>query len=199
MVFGKHAGRLQPGERLLVHGGTSGIGTMAIQIARARGAVVYTTAGTPRKVAFCRELGAELAINYRDEMFEDRLAQETDGQGVDVVLDNMGASYLPRNMVALGVGGRLVVIGLQGGVKGELNLGMLLAKRGTVYAAGLRGRSPAEKATIVAETHANVWPLIESGAVRPIIDRVLTLDDAAEAHRLVESSEHIGKVLLRVR
>jgi putative PIG3 family NAD(P)H quinone oxidoreductase len=199
MVFGKHAGRLQPGERLLVHGGTSGIGTMAIQIARARGAVVYTTAGTPRKVAFCRELGAELAINYRDEMFEDRVAQETDGQGVDVVLDNMGASYLPRNMVALGVGGRLVVIGLQGGVKGELNLGMLLAKRGTVYAAGLRGRSPAEKATIVAETHANVWPLIESGAVRPIIDRVLTLDDAAEAHRLVESSEHIGKVLLRVR
>ncbi|HKC27908.1 MAG TPA: NAD(P)H-quinone oxidoreductase [Jatrophihabitans sp.] len=199
MVFGAHAGRLQAGERLLVHGGTSGIGTMAIQVARARGAVVYATAGTPRKVAFCRDLGAELAINYREELFEARIAEETDGRGVDVVLDNMGASYLPRNMSALAVAGRLVVIGLQGGVKGELNLGMLLAKRGTVHAAGLRGRPLAEKAAIVAETHANVWPLIECGAVRPIIDRVLTLDDAAEAHRLVESSEHIGKVLLRTR
>ena len=199
MVFGAVAGRLQPGERLLVHGGTSGIGTMAIQVAKARGATVYATAGTPRKVAACHDLGAEVAINYRDELFEERVAAETRGHGVDVVLDNMGAVYLERNMAALGIGGRLIVLGLQGGVKGELNLGMLLAKRATVHAAGLRARPLAEKAAVVAETHANVWPLIESGAVRPVIDRVLTLDDAAEAHRLVESSEHIGKVLLRVR
>jgi putative PIG3 family NAD(P)H quinone oxidoreductase len=199
MVFGTHAGRLQPGERLLVHGGTSGIGTIAIQIAHARGAIVLSTAGTPRKVAFARELGADVAINYRDEVFDQRVEAETDGRGVDVVLDNMGASYLTRNLASLAIGGRLIVLGLQGGVKGELNLGMLLAKRATVHAAGLRARPPADKAAVVAETHANVWPMIEAGSVRPIIDRVLTLDDAAEAHRLLESSEHIGKVLMRVR
>jgi putative PIG3 family NAD(P)H quinone oxidoreductase len=199
MVFGPTAGRLQPGERLLVHGGSSGIGTMAIQIAHGRGAIVLTTAGTPRKVQFCRELGADVAINYRDEVFDDRVQAETDGYGVDVVLDNMGASYLPRNIASLAVGGRLIVLGLQGGVKGDLNLGLLLGKRATVHAAGLRGRPAAQKADIVAETQANVWPMIEAGTVRPIIDRILTLDDAGEAHRLMESSEHIGKVLLRVR
>jgi putative PIG3 family NAD(P)H quinone oxidoreductase len=199
MTFGPYAGRLQPGERFLVHGGTSGIGTMAIQVAHARGAIVYATAGTARKVAVCRSLGAQVAINYREEVFDERIATETGGQGVDVILDNMGAAYLGRNVASLGLGGRLIVLGLQGGVKGELNLGALLAKRATVHAAGLRGRSLLEKAAIVAETQANVWPLIESGAVRPVIDRVLNLDDAAEAHRLVESSEHIGKVLLRVR
>jgi putative PIG3 family NAD(P)H quinone oxidoreductase len=199
MVFGGQAGRLQPGERLLVHGGTSGIGTMAIQIAHGRGAIVFTTAGTPRKVDFCRKLGAEVAINYRDEEFEQRVDSETGSRGVDVVLDNMGASYLPRNLQTLATGGRLIVLGLQGGTRGEINLGTLLAKRGTVHAAGLRGRPAAEKAAIVAETEANVWPMIEAGTVRPVIDRILTLDDAGEAHRLVESSEHIGKVLLRVR
>ena len=199
MTFGPHAGRLQPGETFLVHGGTSGIGTMAIQVAHARGATVYATAGTPRKVAVCRELGADVAINYRDEVFDQRIHTETAGEGVDVILDNMGAVYLGRNLASLAIGGRLIVLGLQGGVKGELNLGILLAKRATVHAAGLRGRPAAEKAAIVAETQANVWPMIESGAVRPVIDRVLTLDDAAEAHRLVESSEHIGKVLLRAR
>jgi putative PIG3 family NAD(P)H quinone oxidoreductase len=199
MVFGAEAGRLHPGERILVHGGTSGIGTMAIQIAHARGADVFATAGTPRKVEFCRQLGARVAINYRDEVFDERVLQETDGAGVDVVLDNMGAAYLARNLAALATGGRLIVLGLQGGVKGELNLGVLLAKRATIHAAGLRARPPAQKAGVVAETHANVWPMIEAGAVRPVIDRVLTLDDATEAHRLVESSEHIGKVLLRVR
>jgi putative PIG3 family NAD(P)H quinone oxidoreductase len=198
MVFGSAAGRLQPGERLLVHGGTSGIGTIAIQLAKARGATVFTTAGTPRKVEACRELGAEVAINYRDEQFEKRVAAQTDGQGVDVILDNMGAVYLERNVQSLGIGGRLIVLGLQGGVQGELNLGLLLVKRATVHAAGLRARPLADKAAVVAETQAHVWPLIESGAVRPVIDRVLTLDDAPEAHRLVESSEHIGKVLLRV-
>jgi len=196
MVFG--AGHLQPGERLLVHGGTSGIGTMAIQLAHQRGAVVFATAGTPRKVEFCRELGADVAINYRDEVFDDRVLAETGGQGVDVVLDNMGALYLPRNISSLAVGGRLVVLGLQGGRKGELDLGALLAKRASVLAAGLRSRPLQQKAEIAAETVHAVWPLIESGAVRPIIDRILRIDDAAEAHRLVESSEHIGKVLLRV-
>lgn len=199
MVFGPLAGRLQPGERLLVHGGTSGIGTTAIQIAHGRGAQVFTTAGTPRKVRICRDLGADVAINYNDEAFEDVVRSSTDGGGVDVVLDNMGASYLPRNISALATGGRLIVLGLQGGTKGELNLGSLLSKRATVHAAGLRGRPAAQKAAIVAETQANVWPMIEAGTVRPIIDRVLTLDDAGEAHRLVDSSEHIGKVVLRVR
>ncbi|HEV7205988.1 MAG TPA: NAD(P)H-quinone oxidoreductase [Jatrophihabitans sp.] len=199
MVFGPEAGRLQPGERFLVHGGSSGIGTMAIQIAHGRGAQVFTTAGTPRKIAFCRELGADVAINYRDDEFEDVIRAETGGGGIDVILDNMGASYLSRNLESLAVGGRLIVLGLQGGVKGELNLGTLLAKRGTVHAAGLRGRPAQMKAAIVAETQNAVWPMIESGAVRPIIDRVLTLDDAPEAHRLVDSSEHIGKVLMRVR
>jgi putative PIG3 family NAD(P)H quinone oxidoreductase len=199
MVFGAEAGRLQPGERLLVHGGSSGIGTMAIQIAHGRGAIVMTTAGTERKIGFCRELGADIAINYREDDFADVVAAETDGAGVDVILDNMGASYLPRNVGALATGGRLIVLGMQGGVQGELNLGALLVKRAYVHAAGLRGRTAANKADIVAETQANVWPMIESGAVRPIIDRVLTLDDAPEAHRLVDSSEHIGKVVLRVR
>jgi putative PIG3 family NAD(P)H quinone oxidoreductase len=195
MAFG--AARLQPGESLLVHGGTSGIGTMAIQLAHQRGVRVFATAGTPRKVGFCRELGADVAINYRDEVFDERVAVETDGAGVDVILDNMGGPYLPRNVKSLAVGGRLIVLGLQGGRKGELDLGALLAKRATVHAAGLRARPPQQKAEIVAETQHAVWPLIESGAVRPIIDRILTLDDAAEAHRLVESSEHIGKVLMR--
>ena len=199
MVFGATAGRLQLGERFLVHGGTSGIGTMAIQVVHARGAQVFATAGTARKVRVCRDLGADVAINYREEDFEDRVKIETAGAGVDVILDNMGASYLPRNLAALAVGGRLIVLGLQGGTKGELNLGTLLAKRGTVHAAGLRGRPAAMKAEIVAATQANVWPMIEAGTVRPVIDRVLTLDDVIEAHRLVESSEHIGKVLLRIR
>ncbi|MGI8761907.1 MAG: NAD(P)H-quinone oxidoreductase [Jatrophihabitantaceae bacterium] len=196
MLFG--AGGLQPGERVLVHGGTSGIGTMAIQLAHQRGAEVFATAGTPRKVQFCRELGAAHAINYHDELFDERVLGETHGAGVDVVLDNMGGSYLPRNVKCLAVGGRLVVLGLQGGRKGELDLGALLSRRASVLAAGLRARPLQQKAAIVAETQAGVWPLLESGAVRPIIDRVLGLDDAAEAHRLVESSEHVGKVLLRV-
>ncbi|HEY8300963.1 MAG TPA: NAD(P)H-quinone oxidoreductase [Jatrophihabitans sp.] len=202
MVFGTEAGRLQPGERLLVHGGTSGIGTMAIQLAAGRGARVFATAGTDRKVEFCRSLGADVAINYREEDFEDRIADETadepGGPGADVILDNMGASYLHRNVAALALGGRLIVLGLQGGRRGELDLGALLTKRATVHAAGLRARPAAQKATIVAETVLAVWPLVEAGTVRPVIDRVLSLSDVVEAHRRVESSEHIGKVLLRI-
>lgn len=202
MVFGAEAGRLQPGEKLLVHGGTSGIGTMAIQLAHERGAHVFATAGTQRKAAFCLELGAELAINYREEIFDERVldvtGRDTHGPGVDVILDNMGGSYLGRNVKSLATGGRLIVLGLQGGRKGELDLGAMLAKRATVHAAGLRARPAAQKALIVAETVVAVWPLIEAGEIRPIIDRTLTLDDVVEAHRLVESSEHIGKVLIRV-
>lgn len=198
MVFGATAGRLQPGESLLVHGGTSGIGTMAIQLAHQKGARVFATAGTERKTGVCRDLGADVAINYREESFEDRVRAETDSGGVDVILDNMGAFYLTRNVRSLALGGRLIVLGLQGGRKGELDLGALLSKRLTVHAAGLRARPAAQKAIIVAETIVAVWPLLESGAVRPVIDRTLTLDDVVEAHRLVESSEHIGKVLMRV-
>ncbi len=197
MVFDR--GRLQPGESLLVHGGSSGIGTMAIQLAARHGARVFVTVGTERKADFCRTLGAEAAINYREDDFADVVLALTDGRGVDVVLDNMGASYLPRNVSVLARDGRLVVLGMQGGVKGELNLGALLAKRGTVTAASLRSRDGADKAAIVASTVAFAWPALESGEVRPVIDRVLALEDAAEAHRLLDSSEHIGKVLLRVR
>jgi putative PIG3 family NAD(P)H quinone oxidoreductase len=199
MVFGDHAGRLQQGERLLVHGGSSGIGTTAIQLAAHLGATVFTTAGTARKTDFCRRLGAAVAINYREEEFEDRVVEETGGAGVDVVLDNMGGPYLARNLRCLAVNGRLIVLGLQGGRRGEMDLGLLLARRATVHAAGLRARPAAEKARIVAETRRATWPLLDAGAVRPVIDRVLTLDDAAEAHRLVDSSEHIGKVVLRVQ
>jgi putative PIG3 family NAD(P)H quinone oxidoreductase len=196
MVFGAAAGRLEPGERLLVHGGTSGIGCLAIQLASGRGAHVFATVGTDEKVRRGRELGAEVLINYRNEDFAERVVEETDGAGVDVILDNMGAAYLPRNVASLAVGGRLIVLGLQGGRSGELDLGAMLAKRATVHAAGLRARPAAQKAAIVAETVAAVWPMVEAGAVRPVIDRVLPLDDAAEAHRVIEASEHIGKVLL---
>jgi putative PIG3 family NAD(P)H quinone oxidoreductase len=199
MVFGPLAGRLAPGERILVHGGASGIGTMAIQLAHEWGAEVFTTAGTPEKLDICRKLGADVAVNYRDEVFDQRVRQETGGAGVDVVLDNMGAAYLARNLAALAIGGRLIVLGLQGGRKGELDLGAVLSKRITVHAAGLRGRPPAQKAAIVAETQANVWPMIESGRVRPVIDRVLELNQAGEAHRVIEAGEHVGKVLMRAR
>src|SRR4051812_11461574 len=145
MVFGIHAGRLHPGESLLVHGGSSGIGTMAIQLAHQRGSRVFVTAGTPRKLDFCRELGADVAINYREDDFAERVLAETNGAGVDVILDNMGASYLPRNIEALALGGRLIVLGMQGGREGEIDLGTVLAKRATVHAAGLRGRPLAQK------------------------------------------------------
>jgi putative PIG3 family NAD(P)H quinone oxidoreductase len=198
MVFGASAGRLQPGERFLVHGGSSGIGTMAIQLAHQRGATVFATAGTSCKLEVCRELGADVAINYREEDFAECVLAETDGAGVDVILDNMGGSYLPRNVQALATGGRLIVLGLQGGRTGELDLGALLRKRSTVHAAGLRARPQAQKAEIVAETVQTVWPLVEAGMVRPVIDRRMSLDEAAEAHRRVESSAHVGKVLLTV-
>ncbi|MFL6161890.1 MAG: NAD(P)H-quinone oxidoreductase [Jatrophihabitantaceae bacterium] len=192
------AAHLTLGEWFLVHGGSSGIGTMAIQLAVAQGARVFATAGSERKLAACRDLGAEVAINYREQDFAEVIAAETGGAGVDVILDTVGAKYLPANVRCLATGGRLVVIGMVGGSTGELSLGTLMAKRATVYAAGLRARPVEQKAAIVAGTVAHVWPLIESGRVRPVLDRVLPLAEAAEAHRIVEASGHIGKVVLAV-
>src|ERR687890_334454 len=190
---------LRRGDTFLVHGGSSGIGTMAIQLAARAGARVFTTAGTQAKLDVCRELGADVAINYRDEDFVERVRAETDGRGVDVVLDNMGAKYLGRNIDALAVGGRLVVIGMQGGTKAELDLGKLMGKRGSVHATTLRSRpatGPGGKAEIVAAVRHDVWPDVERGVVRPIVDRRLPMSRASEAHAVVEASEHIGKVLL---
>jgi len=191
-------GRAETGETLLVHGGASGIGTMAIQLARRAGVRVIVTAGSAAKLERCAELGADGLINYREEDFVERVRALTEGRGVDVILDNMGAKYLARNVESLATCGRMVVIGLQGGVRAELDLGQLLAKRGSISATSLRRRSAREKAAVVADTVANVWPAIEAGEVRPVIDRVLPLRDAAEAHRVVAASEHVGKVVLAV-
>jgi putative PIG3 family NAD(P)H quinone oxidoreductase len=186
---------LQPGELFLVHGGTSGIGTMAIQLARRHGARVVCTVGSAEKAKRAEELGAQRAIRYRDEDFVE-IVRELGG--ADVVLDNMGAAYLDRNVKALATGGRLVVIGLQGGVKGELNLGALLAKRASVHATSLRARPATEKAAIVAAVREHVWPAVEAGEIRPVVDRVLPLDSVADAHRVLEQSSHVGKVVLAV-
>lgn len=187
---------LQPGEVLLVHGGSSGIGTMATQLAKAAGARVAVTAGSEDKLAFCRELGAETAVNYREQDFVEEVRAATDGHGADVVLDNIGAKYLPRNVDLLATNGRLVVIGLMGGRTGELDLGKLLSKRAAIIATSLRARPAEEKATIVAAVREHVWPLLEDGAVRPIIQGTHPLDRAADAHREMEESGHIGKILL---
>ena len=193
-VFDRAA--LAPGETLLVHGGASGIGTMAIQLARAHGVRVACTAGTPAKLERCRALGADLAINYASDDFVEAVLDFTGGRGADVILDIMGASYLPRNLEALATGGRLEVIGTLGGSRGELDLGLLMRKRASVRSASIRARPPVEKAAIVAGVREHVWPLIEAGSVNPVIDRILPLAQAPEAHRLVEASAHVGKILL---
>ncbi|PBC62301.1 NADPH:quinone oxidoreductase [Streptomyces sp. Tue6028] len=187
---------LRPGETLLVHGGSSGIGTMAIQLAKAVGARVAVTAGSKEKLDFCAELGADILINYREQDFVEEIRQATDGAGADVILDNMGAKYLDRNVRALAANGRLAIIGMQGGIKGELNIATLLNKRAAISATSLRARPLGEKAAIVAAVREHVWPLIDSGHVRPIVDRELPMSEAAEGHRVLEASGHIGKVLL---
>jgi putative PIG3 family NAD(P)H quinone oxidoreductase len=187
---------LRPGETLLVHGGSSGIGTMAIQLAKALGAKVAVTAGTKEKLEYCAELGADILVNYREQDFVAEVRQATDGAGADVILDNMGAKYLDRNLQALAVNGRLAIIGMQGGAKGELNIGTLLSKRAAVSATSLRARPLAEKAAIVAAVREHVWPLLAAGHVRPVVDRELPMPEAREAHQVVEDSGHIGKVLL---
>lgn len=186
---------LQPGERLLVHGGAGGIGTFAIQLAVALGSSVFTTAGSPEKRALCVALGAERAIDYRDEDF---VAVLSEVGGADVILDNMGAKYLGRNVSALAIEGRLVIIGMQGGAKGELDIGKLLRKRGAVIATSLRARPAEKKAAICASLVEHVWPLIAEGAVRPMIGKEFPLDQVAQAHQLMEAGSHTGKILLRV-
>jgi len=189
---------LRPGETLLVHGGSSGIGTMAIQLGKAIGAKVAVTAGSPDKLEACRELGADILINYREQDFVEELRETTAGHGADVILDVIGAKYLDRNLDALAVNGRLIIIGMQGGIQAELNLSKLMTKRAAIAATGLRARPLEEKAAIVAAVREHVWPLIENGTVKPVIDRVLPIEAAPEAHRLMESSTHIGKILLQL-
>ncbi|OBJ79483.1 NAD(P)H-quinone oxidoreductase [Mycobacterium gordonae] len=198
LVMTAHLG---PGQLVLLHGGASGIGSHAIQVARALGARVAVTAGSADKLELCRELGAQIAISYRDEDFVARLMQETDGKGADVILDIMGAAYLDRNVDALATDGQLVIIGMQGGVKAELNIGKLMAKRARVIGTTLRARpvrGPNSKSAIVDAVTTSVWPMFASQRVRPIIGKRLPIQDAAEAHRLLQSGETFGKILLTV-
>ena len=188
---------LQAGETLLVHGGSSGIGTMAIQLGKAFGARVACTAGSAQKLARCRELGADIAINYREEDFVAALHDATGGAGADVILDIMGASYLARNLAALATDGRLAIIGRQGGSRAEIDLGVLQGKRASVHATTLRARPAGQKAAVVAAVREHVWPLIGTGQVQPVIDRELPMSQAPAAHRAMAASEHIGKILLR--
>jgi putative PIG3 family NAD(P)H quinone oxidoreductase len=187
--------RLRKGETLLVHGGGSGIGTFAIQLGKALGATVVATARSAKHERL-RALGADLLIDYTTEDFVQVTKAFTGGAGADVVLDIMGAKYLARNVAVLAVNGRVTVIGLQGGRAAELDLAQLMARRGSVSATSLRARPAADKARIVAGVQRQVWPLVEAGAVKPVIHTTLPLAAAAEAHRLMEASDHIGKILL---
>jgi len=187
---------LQPGEVFLVHGGAGGIGTFAIQLATAVGATVLTTGGSAEKLAFCADLGADVTINYRDQDFVEVVREATDGHGADVILDNMGAAYLGRNVSALALEGRLVVIGMQGGTRAELDLNALMRKRAAVIATTLRARPVAEKAAICRAVTEHVWPLVADGTIRAIVDTTMPLAEAAEAHRRMESGGHTGKIVL---
>ncbi len=191
-------GGLKAGESVLIHGGTSGIGTTAIQLAVAWGARVIATAGTEEKARPCERLGAARGIDYRTEDFVEVIRRETDGKGVDLILDMVGASYLARNMEAVAVEGRLVVISLIGGARAEINLGTLMSKRLTVTGSTLRIRSVAQKAAVAEGLRRHVWPLLAAGRVRPIIYATFPLAQASEAHRLMETSQHIGKIVLTV-
>lgn len=195
------AAHLAPGEVLLVHGGASGVGSHAIQVAKQLGAVVAVTAGSDAKLDLCRELGADIAINYRDDDFVERVRRATDGRGADVILDIMGAAYLDRNLDVLAADGRLVIIGMQGGVKGELNIGKLVGKRLQVIGTALRARpvgGPHGKGDIVAAVVESVWPMIADGRVRPVIGARFPLAEAQEAHRALASGDVSGKILLTV-
>jgi NADPH:quinone reductase len=190
--------QLRTGEFVLVHGGTSGIGTTAIQLARAFGAIVYATAGSDEKCRACEELGAAAAINYKTADFVEAIASITGGLGVNVILDIVGGDYLERNLKSLAVEGRLVQIGLQGGAKTTISLSTLMQRRLTLTGSTLRIRSVAEKAAIARDLEQHVWPLLSSGIVRPVIARTLPLTEAAEAHRILESGEVVGKIVLAV-
>jgi putative PIG3 family NAD(P)H quinone oxidoreductase len=189
-------GRLKAGETALFHGGSSGIGTTAIQLAVARGARVFATAGSDDKCRACEQLGAERGINYKTEDFVAVIKDVTKGRGVDLVLDIVGGDYIARDLVALAVEGRLVVIGFMGGDTATLDFRRILGRRLTITGSTLRPRSPAEKGEIAAALHKEVWPLLEKGTVKPVVYRTFPLADAAAAHRLMESSEHVGKIVL---
>ncbi len=189
--------KLREDEVFLVHGGAGGIGTHAIQVGKALGATVAVTVGSDERAERCRQLGADLAFNYREQDFVAELKKET--AGANVILDNMGASYLGRNVDALATGGRLVIIGMQGGVKGELNVGKLLTKRASATATSLRGRPTAEKGEIVADVRERLWPLVERGTVRPVVHQVVPMAEASAAHTAMDESGVFGKVLLAAR
>ncbi len=191
-------GGLPEGGSALVHGGGSGVGTAAIQLVKEAGARILVTAGSRDKCERCRVLGADVAVDYREEDFLEAVRAATDARGVDVVLDSIGAPYLERNLKSLAVGGRLVLIGLMGGAKAELALGILLARRLQILGSTLRSRPPRDKAEIVAAFEARFGPALREGRIRPVVDRVLPLAQASEAHRLLEASEHFGKIVLRV-
>ncbi|HRD66491.1 MAG TPA: NAD(P)H-quinone oxidoreductase [Candidatus Competibacter sp.] len=190
--------RLQPGETLLIHGGTSGIGTTAIQLAKALGSRVFVTVGGVEKIQPCLDLGAERAINYREEDFVQVVKELTRNRGVDVILDMVGGDYTQRNLSALAVEGRLVFIAFLRGAKMELNLAPVMMKRLTITGSTLRARPVEHKAPIAASLQKTVWPLLASGVVRPVIDRIFPLAEAAAAHALMESNRHVGKLLLHV-
>lgn len=191
-------GRLKAGESFLVHGGSSGIGTTAIQLAHHFGARVFTTAGSDEKCSKCKELGADVAINYRSQDFVQLIAQATGGKGVDVILDMVGGDYINRNLQCLAADGRLVQIAFLKGPKAEINFGPLMMKRQTITGSTLRPRSVAEKGAIAAALEAQVWPLLSTGKIAPLLHATFPLDQAAEAHRLMESSAHLGKIVLTV-
>ena len=191
-------GKLATGETILVHGGSSGIGTTAIQLARAFGATVYVTAGTDEKCRACEHLGAQAPSTTRRRISSTPCRQLTSGRGVNVILDMVGGDYLERNLKALAVDGRLVQIGLQGGSRANIDLRPVMQRRLTLTGSTLRNRSVAEKAAIARDLEKHVWPLLASGTVKPVIDRTLPLEQAAEAHRLLESGEVVGKIVLTV-
>jgi NADPH2:quinone reductase len=189
-------GSLHRGEHVLIHGGTSGIGTTAIQLARVFGATVYATAGSDEKCRACEALGATAAINYRSEDFVSSLRTLTDGRGVDVILDIVGGEYLSRNIECLAMNGRLVQIGLMGGSRAQVNLTPLLQRRLTITGSTLRARTIEEKGAVAREVEKNVWPLLDGGEVKPVVHATFPLERAADAHRLLESGEVIGKIVL---
>ena len=191
-------GRLQPGEHFLVHGGSSGIGLTAIQLAKQLGATVFTTVGNSEKIEACQRAGADRVINYHEEDFAEVVKQATDGNGVDVILDMVGGDYIPRNIKSLAIEGRLVQIAFLKGSRVELDTSAIMRKRLTFTGSTLRPRSREEKAGIAEELRAKVWPLLEQGLCRPVIHATFPLGDVAEAHRLMESSQHIGKIMLEV-
>jgi putative PIG3 family NAD(P)H quinone oxidoreductase len=189
--------RLAKGETLLVHGGGSGIGTTAVQLAKHAGAIVAVTAGSQDKLDACRRLGADILINYREDDFAESLLEATGGHGADVILDIIGAGYLAKNLAALAPDGRIANIGLQQGRRAELDLSALMAKRGTIMSTTLRARPAGQKAAIVAAVAASVWPLVDAGVLRPVVDRELPMSQAADAHKIMDASGHTGKIVLR--